>query len=81
MRLQGAWTAANLTQKPVWDALAAQLKALRAQAASPAALRWSLAPLEKLDYLGAQVLWNAWKHHWPAELADRARAARHARNG
>ncbi|ABM35507.1 protein of unknown function DUF140 [Polaromonas naphthalenivorans CJ2] len=69
--LQGAWTAANLTQKPLWDALAAQLKALRAQtasSASPAALRWSLSPLEKLDYLGAQVLWSAWNHHWPAGL-------------
>ncbi|XBP70435.1 ABC transporter permease [Polaromonas hydrogenivorans] len=72
--LQGAWTAANLTQKPVWDALAAQLKGLRAQtaspasSASPAALQWSLAQLEKLDYLGAQVLWSAWKHHWPAGL-------------
>ncbi len=72
--LQGAWTAANLTQKPLWDALAAQLKGLRAQtaspasSASPAALRWSLAQLEKLDYLGAQVLWNEWKHHWPAGL-------------
>lgn len=72
--LQGAWTAANLTQKPVWDALAAQLKGLRAEtaspasSASPAALQWSLAQLEKLDYLGAQVLWSAWKHHWPAGL-------------
>lgn len=69
--LQGAWTAANLTQKPVWDALAAQLKGLRAQtasSASPAALQWSLAQLEKLDYLGAQVLWNEWNHLWPAGL-------------
>ena len=66
--LQGAWTAANLTQKPVWDALAAQLKGLRAQTASPAALGWSLAQLDKLDYLGAQVLWNEWNHHWPAGL-------------
>ena len=30
--------------------------------------RWSLAQIEKLDYLGAQVLWNRWRHRWPAAL-------------
>ena len=29
---------------------------------------WSLAQIEKLDYLGAQVLWNQWNHRWPAAL-------------
>jgi phospholipid/cholesterol/gamma-HCH transport system permease protein len=30
--------------------------------------RWDLGGIEKLDYLGAQVLWNQWEHRWPAEL-------------
>ena len=30
--------------------------------------RWSLDGIEKLDYLGAQVVWNAWHHRWPANL-------------
>ena len=38
------------------------------QTAATATGRWSLASIEKLDYLGAQVLWNLWDHHWPAAL-------------
>ncbi|MGH8805102.1 MAG: MlaE family ABC transporter permease [Polaromonas sp.] len=30
--------------------------------------RWNLSQVEKLDYLGAQVLWNHWGRDWPAEL-------------
>ena len=30
--------------------------------------RWSLGQLEKLDHLGAQVLWNHWGRSWPAQL-------------
>lgn len=61
----GAWTAADLTAKPAWDALTAQLASL------PRADRqaeWDLGPVEKLDYLGAQVLWNHWGRAWPARL-------------
>ncbi len=82
--LLGAWTAANLTVAADWAALTAQLDSLRSQAgpssakpAKPAnasktaptpAGRWSLAGIEKLDYLGAQVLWTLWDHRWPADL-------------
>ncbi|MBC7608546.1 MAG: ABC transporter permease [Polaromonas sp.] len=71
--VQGAWTAADLTAQPVWDALTAQLKGLgKATVASPAgqsnAAGWSLAQIEKLDHLGAQVLWNHWGRAWPAQL-------------
>lgn len=65
---QGAWTAASLTTKPAWAALTAQLQDLQTQAATPGALRWRLEAMEKLDYLGAQVLWNAWEHRWPDQL-------------
>ena len=82
--LQGAWTAANLTVPAAWAALTAQFKGLRGEGGPAAAVgksagksgqagatvtgRWSLAAIEKLDYLGAQVLWNLWDHHWPAAL-------------
>lgn len=75
--LQGAWTAANLTIAPAWATLNAQLGGLHrvsgkkpkaSQAAQAVAGRWNLTGIEKLDYLGAQVLWNAWNHQWPAEL-------------
>ena len=72
--LQGAWTAANLTQPLVWAALTAQFDGLsgetiRSGAAAPATpVRWSLAEVEKLDYLGAQAVWMRWNHRWPAEL-------------
>ena len=58
---QGAWTASNLTRADAWDVLTAQFKTLPAG-------RWSLAPLEKLDYLGAQVLWTQWQHRLPEGL-------------
>jgi phospholipid/cholesterol/gamma-HCH transport system permease protein len=63
--VRGAWTAADLTGKPVWDALTAQLKRLGSETS---VIRWNLSQIEKLDYLGAQVLWNHWGHHWPAQL-------------
>ncbi|MDP2256271.1 MAG: ABC transporter permease [Polaromonas sp.] len=63
--VRGAWTAADLTGKPVWDALTAQLARLRGQ---DRLAQWDLGPIEKLDYLGAQVLWNHWGRAWPARL-------------
>ncbi|MDB5928522.1 MAG: hypothetical protein JWR60_229 [Polaromonas sp.] len=76
--LQGSWTAASLTRPATWTALTAQLADLRnrsrpaATASAPAAKNaaggWNLASIEKLDYLGAQVLWNEWAHRWPAQL-------------
>ena len=80
--VRGAWTAAGLTAKPVWDTLTAQLQSLRGapssagDSPSPPPAGWSLAQLEKLDYLGAQLLWNHWGRAWPAhiELAPSQRA-------
>ncbi len=63
--VQGAWTAADLTSgKAVWEALAAQLKTADADKASA----WNLTGLEKLDYLGAQLLWAHWGRQWPANI-------------
>ena len=63
--VRGAWTAADLTGKPVWDQLTAQLHGLRGQAGTA---RWDLRQVEKIDYLGAQVLWNHWGRELPAQL-------------
>ncbi len=69
--VRGAWTASDLTGRLVWDILTAQLETLRRHAA-PAdevpAVRWDLRQVEKLDHLGAQVLWNHWGRDWPAQL-------------
>ena len=64
----GAWTAAGLTRKQVWAALTAQLGGLRGADDENSARRWDLGQMEKLDHLGAQVLWNHWGRSWPAQL-------------
>ena len=61
----GAWTAADLTSPPVWKAVTAQLKGLKANASSP----WDLSGIDKMDFLGAQVLWNHWGRRWPEQLS------------
>ena len=38
------------------------------QAQQEAALHWDVSPLQRLDHTGAQVLWNAWGHQWPAHV-------------
>ncbi len=73
VRLLGSWTAAQLTLAPAWNALDTQLESLRSGQPSKAApasrpARWSLEDIETLDYLGAQVLWTAWRHQWPADV-------------
>ena len=60
----GAWTAADLTLKPAWDALTVQLKALEKSAEAT----WDLRQIDQLDHLGAQLLWNHWGREWPAQL-------------
>ena len=69
--VRGAWTAADLTTRAVWDELTAQLERLRSDArhsGKAAAVQWQLGQIDKLDYVGAQVLWNHWGQQWPAQL-------------
>ena len=72
LAVRGEWTSASLTGRPVWEALTAQLGSLRGQPGSSGetarAGHWSLAGVDKLDYLGAQVLWNQWGRAWPAQI-------------
>ena len=60
--LHGAWTAADLTGEPVWKDVTRQL------ATTSNADQWDLEPAHKLDYLGAQMLWDHWKRTWPAQI-------------
>ncbi|MDB5963764.1 MAG: transporter permease, partial [Polaromonas sp.] len=63
---QGAWTAADLTRKPAWEALTGQLRSLGGDGS---ATGWDIGQIERLDYLGAQLLWNQWGREWPTDLA------------
>ncbi len=63
-RVLGAWTAADLTRKAEWETLTAQLDALDKSADAS----WDLRQIEKIDHLGAQLLWNRWGRAWPKSL-------------
>ena len=60
----GAWTAADLTGKAEWEALTAQLNALDKSADAS----WDLRQIDRLDHLGAQLLWNHWGRAWPKRI-------------
>ena len=72
LAVRGEWTASRLTGRATWEALTARLASLHTKPGSPgkkaAAERWSLGGIDKLDYLGAQVLWNQWGRAWPAQI-------------
>jgi phospholipid/cholesterol/gamma-HCH transport system permease protein len=79
--LMGNWTAATLAQPRVWGELNLALAALAPQLALQS--RWDLRSLDRLDHVGAQLLWNFWGHRWPLEVltqpAQRAMLDRVAR--
>jgi phospholipid/cholesterol/gamma-HCH transport system permease protein len=59
--LLGEWTAVQLSREGACaQAQSALLEALRQGAP------WDLRGLVSLDHVGAQLLWNAWGHAWPA---------------
>ncbi|RYX89568.1 MAG: ABC transporter permease [Comamonadaceae bacterium] len=78
----GAWTAAGLTDKAVWANVTGDLKkrggvsgesgvkgvkGVKGAKAGGAA-SWDLRQIDKLDHLGAQVLWNHWGRQWPSHV-------------
>lgn len=63
--LSGRWVAAELAQAQTWARLMGQLPAAPAQAV---AAHWDLRTIERLDHVGAQLLWNLWGRQWPAQL-------------
>jgi phospholipid/cholesterol/gamma-HCH transport system permease protein len=64
--LSGCWTAAQLAGPAVWPRIEADLRACAGPRMTPG--DWDLRNLQRLDHTGAQVLWNAWGHEWPANL-------------
>jgi len=79
--LEGNWIAATLAQPQVWGELNQALAALAPQLVHES--RWDLRSLDRLDHVGAQLLWNGWGHKWPHEVltlpAQRAMLDRVAR--
>ena len=76
VQLQGRWGAAELGQRADWEAVQ---KALHQHPAGPDQ-GWDLEPLDWLDHIGAQLLWNHWQQAWPANLkASEAQKAMLAR--
>lgn len=63
--LSGEWTATGLVQDLTWSAIQ---KALVQQANPSDTLSWDLSALERLDHVGAQLLWNHWGKMWPRDL-------------
>jgi phospholipid/cholesterol/gamma-HCH transport system permease protein len=64
LRLSGRWTVSRLVQPQVWGPLTQQLAALDARQA----LAWDLRGVQRLDHIGAQLLWNHWGRRWPDTL-------------
>jgi phospholipid/cholesterol/gamma-HCH transport system permease protein len=60
VRVLGRWTAPQLARRRVLRDLQASLGAARAGA-------WNLTGAQ-LDHVGAQVLWDHWGQHWPAQV-------------
>jgi phospholipid/cholesterol/gamma-HCH transport system permease protein len=59
----GRWTAAQLTLHESLASVAAALQAVPAGTQG-----WDLRPVQGLDHLGAQLLWNRWGRAWPADV-------------
>jgi phospholipid/cholesterol/gamma-HCH transport system permease protein len=57
----GRWIAAQLTVQDVWASVVAALQAVPADTQD-----WDLRPMQSVDHLGAQLLWNRWGRTWPA---------------
>jgi phospholipid/cholesterol/gamma-HCH transport system permease protein len=61
---RGCWTALSMSSRRTWDVLAKNLEAMPPQDDRA----WDLRPIEQLDHVGAQLLWNHWRQAWPARL-------------
>jgi phospholipid/cholesterol/gamma-HCH transport system permease protein len=66
-QLRGRWTAADLAVPAVWAALVPHLRALES-CREGSQRRWDLRQIDRLDHVGAQVLWTHWGRQWPADV-------------
>ena len=69
VRVLGVWTAAQLADPKTLRILQQQIEALGA----PGKLHWELRFAQRLDHLGAQLLWNVWGREWPEQWQANAR--------
>lgn len=69
LRLSGDWKL--MTLAPHYGRLAAELAAH----AGDAGLAWDVSRIGTLDSVGAMMLWHAWGHRLPAQLASRPELA------
>jgi len=60
--LHGRWTAEYLAKPEHWKSVH---RALDAGAARSTKTVWDMRELQRLDHVGAQLLWNAWGRQWP----------------
>ena len=60
----GRWTAAQLASSDQFQRLRESFSAKPLHAASP----WDLRLIERLDHIGAQLLWNHWGGKWPEQI-------------
>lgn len=60
--LGGRWTGSGLAQDGTWQDIN------RALAQASNALIWDLSTLDRLDHVGAQLLWNHWGKAWPEKI-------------
>ena len=63
--MSGTWVAAELARPETWARLMSQLPA---PGSAPAPGSWDLRAIDRLDHVGAQLLWNLWGRQWPAHL-------------
>ncbi|GGI53843.1 MlaE family ABC transporter permease [Oxalicibacterium solurbis] len=61
----GSWQVRALADRAAMQKVNETLHAIR----DAHLLRWDLSQVEALDYIGAQLLWNAWGRQRPAQLA------------
>ena len=60
----GTWQVRALADRQAMEKITATLHAIR----DAKKLHWNLSQVEALDYIGAQLLWNAWGRQRPAQL-------------
>jgi phospholipid/cholesterol/gamma-HCH transport system permease protein len=70
LRLHGRWTAAQLAGVGQLQQLRESMAKLPAAQAAQSAqsAQWDLRLMERLDHIGAQLLWNQWGSQWPEQL-------------
>ena len=60
----GRWTALAMSSPSAWESVSQDLECVPAQDDR----HWDLRPIEQLDHIGAQLLWNHWQKAWPPHL-------------